>query len=59
MSHVCLLAHGSFDNSGLHFGIFGVFALPFVCDSAKHISRRFAKHIDDDVLRNFLPGMPE
>src|SRR5271169_1442341 len=59
ISYVRLLKQRSLSNRSLYFGFPRVFALPRFCDRPKYLSRRFAKHFHDVVLRNFLPRMFE
>ena len=49
----------SLGNCGLYFGFLRVFALPLFRDAPEYLSRRFAKHFYDAVLRSFLRRMLE
>src|SRR5260370_31925849 len=59
ISYVHLLKQRSLGNCSLYFGFFRVFALPLFCDASEYLSRRFAKHGYDVVLRNILRRMFE
>src|SRR6202035_3538217 len=59
ISDVHRLAQRSLGNSRLYFGSFRVLALPLLFDAAECLSRRFAKHFHDVVLRHLLRRMFE
>ena len=54
ISYVRLLKQRCLNNCGLYFRFLRVFALPHFRDAPEYLSRRFAKHSDDVVLRNIL-----
>ena len=59
LSCVHLLEQRSLDTRSLYFRVFLVSALPLFCDGPEYLSRRFAKHFDHVVLRDFLRRMFE
>ena len=59
ISYVRLLKQRCLNNCGLYFRFLRVFALPHFRDAPEYLSRRFAEHCDDVVLRNILRRMFE
>jgi hypothetical protein len=57
--YVNLLEQRGLSRCSLYFRFLGVFALPRFCDGPEYLSRRFAKHCYDAVLRSFLRRMFE
>jgi hypothetical protein len=59
VSHVCLLEQRSFSNCSLYLRLLSKCALPISCNATEYLSRGFAKHFYNVVLRNFLRRMFE
>ena len=56
---VRLPAQRSLGHGGLYFRFLRVLALSGFCDGPEYLSRRFAEHVHNAVLRHFLRRMPE
>src|ERR1700710_2858540 len=59
ISYVRLPEQRSVRRCGLYFRFLRMLALPDFCDGPEHLSRRFAEHFDNAVLRHFLCRMLE